>query len=145
MKKIFSLIMALVLIAAFASVSFAASAGNAVQGIYSAASGATTYSSAMDVRKAKTKSFQPAGITLGSNASDITYKNMSGIASVECGPTSSGPWVACGRWQDGTGTAVSSTTNSFQSWQDPAAYIRLKWVAGTVGGKLKAWFNWIIE
>lgn len=108
----------------------------------SAASGATKYSTAIAMRGYNTKTLHLSGVTLTSSPTSITFKNMSGTVTAQCAPSADGPWTGCGRWQDGTGSAVSMTTNSNMSWKDSSAYVRLKWVAGTIGGKLKAWLNW---
>jgi hypothetical protein len=82
------------------------------------------------------------GVTIGSNASSMTFKNMSGTAIVECAPTSSGPWSTC---VNEGGTAISKTTNGTQQWEDAVAYVRVKWTASAsaVGKKVKMWLNWV--
>lgn len=108
----------------------------------SAASAAVKTSSAYYVGGYKMKTMHVSGVTLTSSPSSVTYKNMSGTLIAQCAPTSSGPWSTCvanGYAQ----TAASVTTNTSFTWTDVSNYIRLKWTSGTVGGKLKAWLNYI--
>jgi hypothetical protein len=89
------------------------------------------------------KSVQVTGVTLTSNLASPTFKNMSGTLIAQCGPTSSGPWVTCLQGQSSAGAAVSLTTNTVTFWEGASSYIRFQWTSGTIGGKLKAWFNWM--
>lgn len=139
MKTMLSLFLAAVL--ALPAIAAAESGGNAFA-LYSAASGATKTSSAFPVRNFRTKTVTISGATLTSNATAVTFKNMSGTVTAECAPSDGGPWSTCVA-NDYAQTAVSKTTNGTFTWSDASAYVRLKWVAGTVGTKLKAYFNWI--
>lgn len=141
MKTIISLFIMVALVAT-ASIASAAAYGNNPFALYSAASGAVTTTSGMSVRGFKTKSMTVTGATLNSNAASQTFKNMSGTVLIECAPTSSGPWSTCVA-NDYAQTAVSRTTNGTFTWSDAIAYVRLKWTAGTVGTKMKAWLNWV--
>lgn len=126
----------------FCASAFAAGNGGTAFALYSAASGATKTSSAYDVRAFKTKTLTITGATITSNASSATFKNMSGTVTVECSPNGGNPWTTCIA-NDYAQTAASRTTNGQITWSDASPYIRLKWVAGTVGTKLKAFINWI--
>lgn len=142
MKTFFTTIFLL----AFAIPAFAAGNSSQAFALYSAASGAVKTSDAVSVRSYKTKSLTVSGATLNSNASAVTYKNMSGTLIAQCAPTSSGPWSTCisnENASSGTSQSVSRTTNGVFTWNDAVAYIRLHWTAGTLGTKLKAWFNFI--
>jgi len=137
MKTILSVLFLL----AFATSAFAAGSGGTAFAIYSAASGAVKTSDAFKVNGYKTKTMTVSGVTLGSNASSITYKNMSGTVVAQCAPTSTGPWSTCIAG-DYAQTAASLTANNQFTWSDAVAYVRLKWTAATSGQKIKAWFNW---
>lgn len=129
-----------------AIVAFAGSVTNKVPfANMSAGSAAVKTSPVYNVSGAKTKTLHVSGVTLGSSPTSVTYQNMSGTIIAQCAPTSAGPWSGCGRWQDGTGTAVSATANGNQSWQDASPYVRFRWTAGTVATKLKAWFTYLTE
>lgn len=131
-----------ILMIAFAVPVFAAGNGSTAFALYSAASGATKTSDAVSTRAFKTKTITVTGATLTSNAASSTFKNMSGTVTTECGPTSSGPWSTCVA-NDYAQTAVSRTTNGQFTWADASPYARIKWIAGTVGTKLKVYMNWI--
>lgn len=103
----------------------------------SGASGGVHYSQTINVTKYPNKTLNVTGVNLAGTA----FKNMSGTLIAQCSPTAGEPWSNVGRWQDSVGTAVSLTANSNVTWRDYCSYIRLKWTAGTVGGKLKAWLN----
>lgn len=138
MKKFLSLI---VIIAMFVPcMAFAGAYGSNAFALYSAASGAVKTSSSFNVRGFKTKSMQVEGVTLTSNPSSLTFKNMSGTVLAQCSQDNT-VWETCIA-NDYAETAVSRTTNGLFTWSDAVAYIRLKWTAGTVGTKLKAWFTW---
>lgn len=142
MKKLTILFTALAVMALAVS-AIALESGSAIPfANTSAASLAVKTSAVYNVRGYSTKTLQLSGVTLGSSPSSITFKNLSGTVIAQCAPSATGPWVGCGRWQDGTGSAVSMTTNSTMTWRDAAAYIRLQWTSGTIGGKIKAWLNW---
>jgi len=103
----------------------------------SGASAAVQYSSVINVTKYPNKTLHVSGVNLAGTA----FKNMSGTVIAQCSPTQGDPWSNVGRWQDSVGTAVSITANSNVTWRDYCNYIRLRWTAGTVGGKLKAWLS----
>jgi len=143
MKRFISLITLMAFACmAMATVASAASNGGNAFVLYSSAAAAVKSSAAISVRGYKTKTLTVSGATLTSNATATTFKNMSGTVLAQCGPTSSGPWSTCVA-NDYAQTAVSRTTNGTFTWSDAAAYVRLYWTGGIVGGKLKAWFNWI--
>ena len=127
---------------AIASTAQAASYNSKVFALYSASSAAVKSSEAINVKGYSTKTVYFSGATLGSNATTTTFKNMSGTALVQCAPTSSGPWSTCIANDYGQ-TAVSRTTNGSFTWRDGFHYIRLYWTAGTLGTKLKAYFNFV--
>jgi len=135
-------LLSVIALLAFSGAAHAASYGNQAFALYSGASAAVKTSSAISVRGYKTKTVTLSGATLASTAASTTFKNMSGTAIIQCGPTSSGPWSTCVA-NDYAQTAVSRTTNGTFTWSDAAAYVRLYWTSGTVGGKLKAWLNWL--
>lgn len=108
--------------------------------LYSAASGAVKTSAAINVRGFKTKSMLVEGVTLASNPSSLTFKNMSGTVIAQCSQDNT-VWETCVANDYGQ-TAVSMTSKGVFTWTDAINYIRLKWTAGTVGTKLKAWFSW---
>jgi hypothetical protein len=130
-----------ILMVAFALPAFAAGSGGTAFALYSGASAAVTTTDAYNVRGYKTKTLTVSGATLGSNASSITFQNMSGTVLAECAPATTGPWATCVA-NDYAQTAASKTTNGSITWSDAAAYVRMKWTAGTVGTKLKSYFNW---
>jgi len=129
------------LLMAFATSASAAGSGGTAFAIYSASSAAVKTSDAYKVSGFKTKTMTVSGTTLASNASSITYKNMSGTVIAQCAPTSTGPWSTCIA-NDYAQTAASLTANNQFTWSDAVAYVRLKWTAATSGQKIKAWFNW---
>lgn len=136
------MLIAAIMMVAFAIPAFAAGNGGTAFVLYSAASGAVKTSSVYDVRAFRTKTMTVSGATLASHATSTTFKNMSGTAIVQCAPTSSGPWSTCIA-NDYAQTAVSLTANNQITWSDAVAYIRFKWTAATTGTKLKAFLNWI--
>jgi len=140
MKRLISFIV----VSAFCLASLPAFAANFTSKVpfsnISAASAAVKTSDVYNVSGKRFKTLHVSGVTLTSSLSSITYKNMSGTFIAECAPTSSGPWSTCVA-NDYAQTAVSRTTNGNFTWADISNYVRLKWTSGTVGGKLKAWFN----
>jgi hypothetical protein len=131
-----------IILVAFAVPAFAAGNGSNAFALYSAASGATKTSAAVSVRAFKTKTLSATGATLASNAASATFQNMSGTLTVECAPATAGPWSTCIA-NDYAQTAISRTTNGQFTWADASPYVRIKWIAGTVGTKLKVFLNWI--
>ena len=125
---------------AFASTAFASSYGGSPFVLYSAASVATKTSAALNVRGFRTKSMQVTGVNLSSNPASLVYKNMSGTVTAECSQDGT-VWTTCIA-NDYAQTATSRTTNGIFTWSDAINYVRLKWISGTIGGKLKAWFSW---
>lgn len=109
--------------------------------LWSSASAGTVTSSVVNASGFKYKTVIVNGATLTSTAASITYKNMSGTIIAQCGPTSSGPWTTCNQGQSSAGADVSLTANDTMSWRDVVSYVRLKWTAGTLGTKIKAWLN----
>lgn len=103
----------------------------------SGASGSIHYSQTINVARFPNKTLSITGVNLAGTA----FKNMSGTVVAQCSPGAGEPWSGVGRWQDSVGTAVSITGNSNVTWRDYCSYIRLKWTAGTLGGKIKAWLN----
>ena len=126
---------------AFAVPAFAAGNGSRAFVIYSGASASTDTSDAIDVRAFKTKTMTVSGVTLTSNATSITFKNMSGTAIVQGAPSSNGPWSTVVA-NDYAQTAVSLTANGSMTWNDATPYIRFKWTCGTTGQKVKGYLNW---
>lgn len=143
MKKLFWLIV-MAATFAFAMPAFAETGSKIPFANISAASAATKTSSVYNMTGFKNKTIHVSGVTLGSSLSSVTFKNMSGTVTAECSPTSSGPFVTCVA-NDYAQTAVSRTTNGTFSWADATPYVRFKWISGTVGGKLKLWFNYLSE
>lgn len=140
MKKITVLFSALFMLTC-ASTALAAANGSAAFVIYSGVSASTDTSAVYDVRAFKTKTMHVSGVTLTSNATSITFKNMSGTAIVQGAPSSSGPWSTLVA-NDYAQTAVSLTSNGSMTWNDATPYIRFKWTCGTTGQKIKGYLNW---
>lgn len=144
MKKLTGVLTLLALIA-FTIPAFATTVTSKVPfASISAASGAVKTSDVFNVTGYKTKTLHVSGVTLTSSPTSVTYKNMSGTLLAQCAPTSSGPWSTCVA-NDYAQTAASKTTNGSFTWSDVTSYVRLHWTSGTVGGKLKAWFNYLQE
>lgn len=144
MKKLLGIIMSVAMVA-FAPAAFAATTVSKIPFVnMSAASAATKTSAVYNVSGYKNKTLQVSGVTLTSSVSSVTFKNMSGTLTAECAPSASGPWTTCIANEYGQ-TAVSKTTNGVFTWIDVTPYVRLKWISGTVGGKLKVWFNYLAE
>lgn len=101
-------------------------------GQYSAASGSAVYSSAINASRFRHKTIQVNGYDMTTKAAAA----LSGTALVQCGPTSSGPWVTCAQ-EDGT--AISTTSNSSLQWSDVSAYVRVSWAK--TAGRISAWLN----
>lgn len=101
-------------------------------GQYSAASGTAVYSSAINATRFRHKTVQVNGYNMSTRAEAA----LSGTALVQCGPTSTGPWVTCAQ-EDGT--AISTTANGVYQWSDVAAYVRVSWAK--TAGRVSAWLN----
>jgi hypothetical protein len=89
---------------------------------------ATHYSTVYDVHRFKTKTVY----------ADLTTGTATGTLLVQCGPTSSGPWVTCVQ-QDST--AITGTGSYILSWDDATAYIRASWARTT--GEISVWLNFL--
>jgi hypothetical protein len=141
MKNLYVATFALLLAVIFSTPALAkGSVANKVFGLYSGAAAAVTTSDAVDVRGYKTKSLSVSGVSLISNPTSVAYQNMSGTTIVQVAPSSAGPWSTAIA-NDYAQTAVSRTTNGIFTWSDSFPYVRIKWTAGTVGTKLKAWVD----
>lgn len=127
MKKLF---LAVILVLAMTVQAFAASdfGGSVPFNMYSTAG--TNYSATYRVTGYRTKTVH----------ADFTTGSASGTLLVQCGPTSSGPWVTC---QNEAGTAISTTTSKVMQWSDAVAYVRVSWAK--TSGKIKAWLNWVAD
>ena len=144
MKKLFEIMMVVAMVA-FATAAFAATTVSKIPFVnISAASAATKTSAVYNVSGYKNKTLQVSGVTLNSSVAAPTFKNMSGTLTAESGPSASGPWTTSIANEYGQ-TAVSKTTNGVITWTDVTPYVRFKWISGTVGGKLKVWFNYLAE
>lgn len=139
MRKFFT---AILLVSAFATMAFADVTAKVPFSNTSSASAAVKTSDAYNVTGFSKKTLHVSGVTLTSSPSSVTFKNMSGTLVAQCAPTSTGPWSTCVA-NDYAQTAVSKTTNGSFSWSDISSYVRLQWTGGTVGGKLKAWLNYL--
>lgn len=139
------MIYALLIMVAFAVPCLAAGSGSGgtAFALYSASSAAVKTSAAFDVRGYKTKTLTVSGATLTSNASSLTFKNMSGTAIVQCAPSTNGPWSTCTQAQVASAPTVSLTANNQLTWSDAVSYVRFKWTASTTGQKVKAFLNWV--
>ena len=105
-------------------------------GLYSAASGSAVYSSAINVAKYRHKTVQIQGYNMSTKAEAA----LSGTALVQCGPTSSGPWVTCAQEDS---TAISSTSNAVLQWSDVTNYIRVSWTK--TAGRVSVWLNMLTD
>jgi hypothetical protein len=99
---------------------------------YSAASGTAVYSPAVNVSKFRTKTIQVNGYNMSTKAE----ASLSGTLLVQCGPTSSGPWVTCVQEDS---TAISTTANGILQWSDVASFVRVSWAK--TAGRVSAWLN----
>jgi len=136
-------LIAAILMIAFSIPAFAAGNGGAAFALFSTASAGVKTTAVYDIRAYRSKTMSVSGVTLASNATSITYKNMSGTLITQCAPTSSGPWATCTQSQVASAPAVSLTANNQLTWADSVPYIRLKWTGSTTGQKIKAWLNWM--
>ena len=132
-----TLLLSLALVIAFTTSAFASQFGNTVPFTnYSATSGTAVKSSAYNVRGFKLKTMTVQGIAVAAHAAAA----LSGTVLIECGPTSSGPWVTCAQDQTADGGAVSTTANAMMTWVDASPYIRASWAK--TAGEVSVWLNW---
>lgn len=70
-----------------------------------------------------------------STTTNATGNALRGTFALECGPTSSGPWVTC---KDQAGNAVSTTSLAVFNLSDAFTWLRGKWTKNGLGN-VKAW------
>jgi hypothetical protein len=134
---------------AFSTSAFALGFGSGVPFANASSAGSATKNSAVyNTTGFKQKTVTVSGVVLTSSPSAITYKNMSGVVTALCGPSSNGPWSTCAQGQSTAGAAVTITNvatgtgSTVLTWEDASPYVKLKWVVTASGQKIKAWLNW---
>jgi hypothetical protein len=79
------------------------------------------YSSAAATTAFSTGYMRKKTVHITGNYAAATFGNFSGTVAMQCGPTSSGPWVTC---KDAGNTAVSTTTPAVYNLDNLSSYVR---------------------
>ena len=93
----------------------------------------TVYSTPVDVRASIYKSIQ----VTGAHQTTQVAQALDGTFLLQCGPTSSGPWVTC---KDQGGSATSATSNTAFNMTNAVLWVRGSWTK--TSGRIKAWLTY---